>query len=314
MRIKHLKVDGACGIKKLDIEFCDTDRVICVVDENENPFDEHAFLRVMERVYLDIFYPADYLCGNGEIQCFCQRFAQKFLISLKGKKHLEEICYRGEKWTGQVNGVEEVCYCGEEVSGRLKWIMRTDYREILYPTEMREYCKYDEKIADSAMQELVDAIDGEYSACGWLTGEEWKILQRRTERYLAEFQGVPFIDGQPLTFTRKGVLRFCERFPIFEQKDRFTQDEYARIQFLHWLAVLNLIKQLCRDIGRDGDLPIFVPQFFEKFDGRKDNGVLFEEMRKTGRQVFILLNGRNEGVERYCDKVINIGNEKNTLQ
>lgn len=307
MRIKHLKVDDACGIKNLDIEFCDADKVICIIDENENPFDEHAFMNVMERVYLDIFYPADYLCGNGQIQCLCERFNQSFLISLKGKKLPTEIVYRDKKWTGQVNGVEEVCYCGEDVGGKLKWIMRTDYREILYPTEMREYCTYNEKIINSAMQEIVGSIDDECSAFGWLTVEEWKILQEKMAQYLAEFEGVPFIDGQPLTFNRQGELTFGGQCSILEKQEYFNQDEYARIQFLYWLAVLNLLKRLCQDIGRDGDLPIFVNGFFEKLDKQMDNAFLFEEMRKTGRQVFILLHNRNERVEKYCDKVVNIG-------
>ena len=89
-----------------------------------------------------------------------------------------------------------------------------------------------------------------------------------------------------------------------EAEEYFSEDEYARIEFLYWIATLNLIKWLCADIGRDGDLPIFIEDFFEMLDKCKDNSFLFEELRKTERQVFIFLTSHNENVEKYCDKVV----------
>ena len=122
---------------------------------------------------------------------------------------------------------------------------------------------------------------------------------------------IPFIEGQPLTINRKGELMFQDRYDMLskEVEEYFSEDEYARIVFLYWLTTLNLIKWLCADIGRDGDLPIFIEDFFEGLDKGKDNSFLFEELRKTERQVFIFLTLHDENVEKYCDKVVTVNIE-----
>ena len=57
MRIKNLKINDVFRIKNLDVEFSDTDNIICVIekykDEDEIPFEENALLRVMETLFLD---------------------------------------------------------------------------------------------------------------------------------------------------------------------------------------------------------------------------------------------------------------------
>ncbi len=65
MRIKSLKLNDVFNIKSIDVGFKASDNVICVIDKSENPFEAHAFLRIMESVFLNTFYAADYLCENG---------------------------------------------------------------------------------------------------------------------------------------------------------------------------------------------------------------------------------------------------------
>lgn len=206
--------------------------------------------------------------------------------------------------TGQRNGVEETCFCGEKVSGKMKWIIGADYREILYPSEMREYCKFNTNGTNNGMSEVVNTVDTKCIPFGWLPEEKWKILKSKMQEYLAGFDGIPFIDAQPLTINRQGELIFRGQYSIFETEEYFSEDEYARIQFSYWLTTLNFIKKLCQDIGHDGDLPVFVMGLFEKLEKGKDNGLLFEEMRKTGRQVFIFLYKRDSTIEKFCDKII----------
>lgn len=310
MRIKSLTANDVFGIKDLSIELQETDDIICVIDENENPFDDHAFMRVMESLFLNVFYHADFLCGNGEIRCLCERFNQNFLITLKGKKEQTEIIYRDKKWTGQTNGVEETCFCGEEVGGKFKWVLRTDYREILYPSELREFCIYDKNLANNAMEEIVGGIHSKFSDSAWLSEEEGGLLKSKTQEYLAECEGVPFLEGQPLTMNAKGELIFQERYSILDAEEYFSKDEYARIQFLYWLASVHLSKRLCETLRHDGDLPIFIKGLFEQLDKDTNKAFLFEEMRKTGRQVFILLNAPDENVEKYCDKTVRLSIQK----
>ena len=306
MRIKSLKINDVFRIKSINAEFGESDNIICMIDENENPFEENAFFKVMEILFLDSFYKTGgYLCGNGEIQCFCERFESNFLILLKGKQQKTELVYQGEKMTGQCNGVEEICFCGEKVSGRMQWVLRADYREIFYPLEMREYGKFNGNGGNNGMEEVVGAIETECAEGGWfLLDEQWKILKAKMREYLAEFEGIPFIKKQPLTINQKGELMFQDRYFILDAEEYFSEDEYMRIQFLYWLATLNMIKRLCEDIGRDGDLPVFVENLFENLEQGKDNGLLFEEMRKTGRQIFIFLNKRNAEIEKNCDKIL----------
>ena len=307
MRIKSLQVKEAFGIKKTDVDFDEKDDIVCVVDEfegDECPFDDpHPFMSVMNALFLSTFYEADYLRGNGEIQCFCERFEQSFLISLKGKREQAALTYQGKKMTGERKGVEETCFCGEEVGGKMKWIIGADHREILYPSDMRDYCKF-EKNSFLGLQDVIETIDLECSAFGWLTEEEWEILKRKMREYLAEFDGIPFIEGQPIAINRQGELTFQGRDFILDCDKYFSEDEVSRIQFLYWLATLNMIKRLCEDIGRDGDLPVFVEDFFEGLEQGKDHSFLFDEMRKTGRQIFIFLNKRNMEIEKNCDKIL----------
>ena len=307
MRIKHLKVNDVFRIKKLDVEFSDTDNIICVIekykDEDELPFGSHV-LDVMESLFLNTICG---LYGYGEIQCLCEKYKKNFLISLKGKNELLETTYQGKKMIGKKYDAEETCFFDEDVSKEMQWMVRMDYREFLYPRDMVEYCKSSGAISN-AMEEVVSSINSEFSDSGRLLAEEWEILKERAPKYLAEFEGIPFIEGQPLTINRKGELLFQERYDMLsdEVEEHFSKDEYARIVFLYWLTTLNLIKWLCADIGRDGDLPIFIEDFFKELDSSKDNSFLFEELRKTGRQVFIFLNAPDETIEKYCDKVIEV--------
>lgn len=310
MRIKKLKVNDVFGIKNLDVEFLDTDNIICVIekykDEDELPFGSRV-LDVIERIFSDTFYG---LYGYGEIQCFCEKYEKNFLISLKGKNELLETTYQGKKMIGQKYGVEETCFFDEDLSKEMQWEARMDYREFLYPRDMAEYCKSSGMISN-AMEEVVSSIDSEFSDSGRLSKVEWKILKERTRKYLAEFEGIPFIEGQPLTINRKGELLFQDRYDMLsnDAEEYFSEAEYARIIFLYWLATLNLIKWLCADIGRDGNLPIFIEDFFEGLDKGKDNSFLFEELRKTGRQVFIVSHKRDEEMEKLCDKVLQVDRE-----
>ena len=305
MRIKNLKVNDVFRIKNLDVEFSDTDNIICVIekykDEDELPFGSHV-LDVMESLFLNTICG---LYGYGEIQCLCEKYKKNFLISLKGKNELLETTYQGKKMIGQKYDAEETCFFEEDLIKEMQWMARSDYREFLYPRDMAEYCKSSGAISN-AMEEVVSSINSEFSDSGWLLAEEWEILKERMPKYLAEFEGIPFIEGSPLTINRKGELLFQERYDMLsdEVEEHFSKDEYARIVFLYWLTTLNLIKWLCADIGRDGDLPIFIEDFFEGLDKGKDNSFLFEELRKTERQVFIFLTSHDENVEKYCDKVV----------
>lgn len=312
MKIKNLKANDVFGIKNLDVEFSETDKIICVVEKykesDEIPFEENALLRVMETLFLDYrYYGVDYLCENGEIQCLCEKYEKNFFISLKGKNELLKTTYQGKKMIGQKYDVEETCFFDEDASKEMQWMARSDYREFLYPRDMVEYCKSNGTMG-SAMEEVVNSINSQFSDSGWLMEAEWKILQEKSQKYLNAFEGIPFLKGQPLTINRKGELMFQDRYDMLskEVEEYFSEDEYARIVFLYWLTTLNLIKWRYADIGRDGDLPIFVVDFFEELDSSKDNSLLFEELRKTERQVFIFLTSHNENVEKYCDKVIEV--------
>ena len=310
MRIKNLKINDVFRIKNLDVEFSDTDNIICVIekykDEDELPFGSHV-LDVMESLFLNTICG---LYGYGEIQCLCEKYKKNFLISLKGKNELLETTYQGKKMIGQKYDAEETCFFDEDVSKEMQWMARSDYREFLYPRDMVEYCKSSGSVGN-AMEEVVSSINSEFSDSGRLLAEEWEILKERAPKYLAEFEGIPFIEGQPLTINRKGELMFQDRYDMLskEVEEYFSEDEYAHIVLLYWLTTLNLIKWLCADIGRDGDLPIFIEDFFEVLDKGKDNSFLFEELRKTERQVFIFLTSHDENVEKYCDKVVTLNIE-----
>ncbi|MGN1062285.1 MAG: hypothetical protein ACI4RO_04075 [Candidatus Scatosoma sp.] len=310
MRIKRLKVNDVSGIENFNVEFSDTDNIICIAEKYKDgdnlPFGNRV-LDVFEGLFFNCC-ETSYIFGYGEIQCLCEKYGKDFLILLQGKSKLSEIVYQGKKMIGQKHGVEETCFFDEEINKDMRWMARMDYREFLYPRDMHDYCKSN-GFLDSAMEEVADSIDSEFSDSGRLTEEEWKLLKKRKRKYLAESEGIPFIEGQPLTINRKGELMFQDRYDILsdEAEKYFGKDEYARIKFLYWLATLNLIRLLCADIGRDGNLPIFIVDFFEKSDKEKDNSFLFEELRKTGRQAFIILHKRDEEIEKYCDKTIEIG-------
>ena len=305
MRIKNLKINDVFRIKNLDVEFSDTDNIICVIEkykhEDELPFGSHV-LDAMESLFLNTICG---LYGYGEIQCLCEKYKKNFLISLKGKNELLETTYQGKKMIGQKYDAEETCFFDEDVSKEMQWMARSDYREFLYPRDMVEYCKSSGSISN-AMEEVVSSINSKFSDSGRLSDEEWKKLKENARKYLAEFEGIPFIEGQPLTINRKGELLFQERYDMLsdEAEEYFSEDEYARIELLYWIATLNLIKQLCADIGRDGNLPIFIAEVFEKINDSTDRALLLSALRRTGRQVFIFLNLPDETIEKYCDKVV----------
>ena len=217
MRIKNLKINDVFRIKNLDVEFSDTDNIICVIekykDEDELPFGSHV-LDVMESLFLNTICG---LYGYGEIQCLCEKYKKNFLISLKGKNELLVTTYQGKKMIGKKYDAEETCFFDEDVSKEMQWMVRMDYREFLYPRDMVEYCKSSGAISN-AMEEVVSSINSEFSDSGRLLAEEWEILKERAPKYLAEFEGIPFIEGSPLTINRKGELLFQERYDMLSDE------------------------------------------------------------------------------------------------
>ena len=137
MRIKNLKINDVFRIKNLDVEFSDTDNIICVIekykDEDELPFGSHV-LDVMESLFLNMICG---LYGYGEIQCLCEKYKKNFLISLKGNNELLETTYQGKKMIGQKYDAEETCFFDEDVSKEMQWINSHIIPETLFHINLK---------------------------------------------------------------------------------------------------------------------------------------------------------------------------------
>lgn len=86
MRIKSLKVNDVFHIKNLNVEFKETDNIICVIDENENPFEEHSFMRVMERLFFGRFLRCGLSLRERRYTMSLRKIRAKFSYFPKGQK------------------------------------------------------------------------------------------------------------------------------------------------------------------------------------------------------------------------------------
>ena len=77
-----------------------------------------------------------------------------------------------------------------------------------------------------------------------------------------------------------------------------------RAEFLSWATAVGWIREAAAELGREGEYPVLVQGLFWTLDEGTDKKMLFEALRKTGLQIFLLARERNEEIEKYCDKVL----------
>ena len=82
-----------------------------------------------------------------------------------------------------------------------------------------------------------------------------------------------------------------------------AQEDLELINFCGWINNLNILKRLYEFVGEEGDFPIFIESDFDSDLGQYKD-VLIKKLRETGRQVFIISQKRDEGLEKLCDKVL----------
>lgn len=88
-------------------------------------------------------------------------------------------------------------------------------------------------------------------------------------------------------------------------EETLNKREELLVNFCGWINNLNVLTDLCEFVAESGVFPVFIDSVFDgALSEYKD--VLIKELRKTGRQVFIISHKHDEEMEKLCDKVIEI--------
>lgn len=297
MRINSLEIKDFYHIKSSRFNIANNESVIAIICSKDVKFIKTEFMYAMEQLFCDNFD-----MRGGEIKCECQKNGKKYFVELFAKKCEEKRTIFGKNFSGKKIVRKQTCLCEETVSDRIKWFCGLNYKNWLYPTPFWDYGVFR---GESMFGELVFGVE-EGSLFETTLKEEKDSVVESLNKSVNNLNS-NYINGKELCLDVDGKV--CVKKGGYVNdfiEDMLCEDEKQLANFLFWLTTLNIIKQICKDTNRLLDFPIFIENFFEKIKDYSNMDMIFQNIRCTGRQVFIILNEHNDKVETYCDKVVEI--------
>ncbi len=296
MRINNLQIKNFYHIKNSCIDIGKNENVIAIICKKDTKFVKTEFMYAMEQLF-----NGDMSMRSGEIKCECQKNDKKYFIELFAEKLEEKRIINGKGFSGKNIVRKQTCLCEETVSDKIKWFCGLDYKNWLYPTPFWEYGVFGgEPMFDEFMTGIEDGSLFEPTL-----KEEKEVIMKSVEKSLSALSSVK-VGGKEIGIDDDGRLCVKNGGYINTSAQKLSKENKMLANFLFWLETLNIIKQVCEDTDRLLNFPIFIENFFEKLEDNIKMDLVFNSIRKTGRQAFIILNEHNAQLENYCDKVFKI--------
>ena len=314
MRIKNLKVKNIYGDgKKWNVSFTQKENIILIRqpnDENSFMLFTTDFLEIVDCLFFNdsYAYAKNMLSKNSLIECKMEKDGVDYTFGAKGNH--SKTKKDGKVWVQNV--LDWYCIVPEkELEGRNGgWLgaqLSCEAQEYFYPYALRDFSTfYKDTCADSP----TNFAYGE--ELNWLNlqahyNKRQVDVEKKLQKIVEDFQAITINEhlSVGLNKQKEYVLLFDGR--IVSEKT-LNEREERLVNFCGWINNLNVLTDLCEFVAESGVYPVFVDNVLDGVLSEYKE-VLIKELRKTGRQVFIISHKHDENVEKYCDKVVEISLE-----
>lgn len=97
---------------------------------------------------------------------------------------------------------------------------------------------------------------------------------------------------------------------LLGNKDRLiydlTEEQQVFLYLYNWIQSLKIVSNIYDKLGEESKYPIFVDGVLDKIHNEKMIEFIVDELRSTGRQVFIISHTRSEELGKRIDKLVEI--------
>ena len=303
MRIKKLKANDMWDIKKLKIEFTDTDNIIFVFEPySDNPFSCYSdFLELIDFLLFNDSYTGakNNMHINTLAECTMEKNGVEYTIGVKGN------CSETKK-DGKVrmrNVLDWYCVVPEnelqgENGGWLGAQLSCDPQQYFYPKALKSWSQFDKNNEVNLSANLLETEEGMLNTYAKYNRRDFVNFEIENQKLIKEFCEIKINKDISIGLNEEDeyVLRFYG-IEVTQQED------LGLVSFCGWINNLKIFEKLWIHAGEKGKLPVFIEK--ERGDSLSVyKNVLIEKLRETGRQVFIVSHERDEEMEKLCDKVI----------
>ena len=85
-----------------------------------------------------------------------------------------------------------------------------------------------------------------------------------------------------------------------------TEEQKALLFVFNWLNGLIITSKVYSKIDEENKYCVFIDGVFDKIHNEKFIEFIIRELRKTGRQVFIISHNKNQAISKCVDKTFEI--------
>ena len=305
MRIKNLKAKNIYSHgSDLNMSINEQESIILIRQPNDEnyfiPFTSD-FLEIVDcLLFNDSYtYVKNMLSNQSLIECTLERKGVEYTFGIKGN------CSKKTKdgYVRMRSVLDWYCIVPEkELQGKNGgWLgaqLSCASQEYFYPEELREFTRFRK---DTYADSPTDFIHWERFSELKRTAK-YNELDVDLEKKLQEIIN----ECSEIRLDARLSVRLNEdkEYVLYWYGEEVTaQEDLELINFCGWINNLNILKRLYEFVGEEGDFPIFIESDFDSDLGQYKD-VLIKKLRETGRQVFIISQKRDEGLEKLCDKVL----------
>ena len=305
MRIKRIQINNYYNIKEFS----------CTIDKNENIINLIESLECDDGVFFnnngDFLSAIKMLFDNDScnklrtrinkgtiIKCDIEHYGVDFTWGLKGHTSRvvtpEKILYGDTVlWISECNNdkLEDRKYP--------KSLFRYNSQEFFYPEIHREVMFFDEK---SYIPDVI--IEGECSLNEYCKQKGFDLnIEKEAESFCREKEFVYVDEDTYLLFNDDYEYLLGNKGRLIYD---LTEEQRVFLYLYNWIQRLNVVANIYDKLGEESKYPVFVDGVLDKIHNQKMVEFIIDELRGTGRQVFIISHTRSEELGKRIDKLVEI--------
>lgn len=305
MRIKRIQINNYYNIKEFN----------CTIDKNEN------IINLVEPLECD---DGDFFNNNGDflsaikmlfendscnklrtrinkgtiIKCDIEHYGVDFTWGIKGHtvrvETPEKILYGDTVlWVSECNN--------DKLENRKypKSLFRYNTQEFFYPEILRDIMLFDK---NSKIYGVL--IDDEISLNEYSRQKGFELnVEKEAESFCREKELVYVDEDTHLMFTEDyEYLLGNKKHLIYD----LTEEQQVFLYLYNWIQCLKIVSNIYDKLGEESKYPIFVDGVLDKIHNEKMIEFIMDELRSSGRQVFVISHTKLERLSKYSDSVVEI--------
>ena len=178
-------------------------------------------------------------------------------------------------------------------------MFRYNTQEFFYPEILRDIMLFDK---NSKIYDVL--IDDEISLNEYCKQKGFELdVEKEAENFCRKKELVWVDDNTNLMFNDDyEYLLGNKKHLIYD----LTEEQQVFLYLYNWIQSLKVVSIIYNKLGEESKYPVFVDGVLDKIHNEKMIEFIMEELRSTGRQVFIITHGKNEIVSKYVDQYVEI--------